>query len=806
MNKKSTCRTITIITIFAVIFTVFAAFSGVENMQVHAASETDVNKPATVTNGPLNIRSGPGTNYKVLGTIQKGKSITVLSKMKNSKGELWYKYKYTSSKYGYLSAEYVKIKETSVKDKTISFVRKAYVKTSTLKVRSGPASSYSQLGTLKKGKAIYIKQKVTKSSGAVWYQFVYDGKKAYVNGNYVSLTNVVSEKTLDRKAVVFDGPLNVRSGPGTGYEAIASLPDGAAVKVNLQVKKTDGSLWYRYKYNSSKSGYISADYVELTNIVSESEFLRKGTVKSTRLIVRDGPGSVNNKIGVLKKAANIYITEKVKVISGITWYGFTYKGQTAYVNGNYVTLTNIVSEKNIERRGTVTATVNVRSGPHKSYKKLDQFEKGKTVTVIQEIKKTDGAVWYKFKCSSTQNGYIHSGYLDVTDDVTFKLGTVVTDQGVSLNVRSGPGTGYSKTGSLASGSIVTVLDSKKASNGKVWYKFQYSSSKAGWICSDYVTVKEVTSSIEFEEYMDEQGFPESYKPGLRALKAEHPKWVFKAYNVGCSWAEAVDAENRKPGTNVVSSSSPKSYRSKDKDCYNSKTGVWSRYDGGWYSAHTDVIKYYMDPRNFMNENGIYQFLTHKYDSDTQNAETVNAVVAGTFMETRKPGNGWSSFAALINAAGKNSDVNPNVLAAMIIQEQGTKGTSGSISGTVKGYKGYYNFLNVGAWTTSSMSAVERGLWYAKQQGWNTEYRSILGGGKIYAENYVERNQYTFYTKKFNVMNGTDKIATHQYMTNVQGAYGEGYQLKKAFPDNYNKALTFIIPVYNNMPSSPCDLP
>ena len=105
-----------------------------------------------------------------------------------------------------------------------------------------------------------------------------------------------------------------------------------------------------------------------------------------------------------------------------------------------------------------------------------------------------------------------------------------------------------------------------------------------------------------------------------------------------------------------------------------------------------------------------------------------------------------------------------------------------------------------------MSAVERGLWYAKQQGWNTEYKSILGGGKIYADNYVERNQYTFYTKKFNVMNGVDKIATHQYMTNVQGAYGEGYQLKKAFPDNYNKALTFIIPVYDNMPSSPCDLP
>ena len=73
----------------------------------------------------------------------------------------------------------------------------------------------------------------------------------------------------------------------------------------------------------------------------------------------------------------------------------------------------------------------------------------------------------------------------------------------------------------------------------------------------------------------------------------------------------------------------------------------------------------MDPRNFLNDNGIYQFMTHKYDSSTQNANTVAAVVKGTFMETRKPGGGYSSFASLINDAGKAANVNPNVLAAMI---------------------------------------------------------------------------------------------------------------------------------------------
>ena len=550
---------------------------------------------------------------------------------------------------------------------------------------------------------------------------------------------------------------------------------------------------------------MSGEFVELTKIVTEAKLTRKALVTSSTLKVRNGAGSENKHIGTLEKGDAVFISKKMELVSGVTWYQIKFEGKTAYINGKFVKLTEITKETALNKKGTIKAATNVRSGPKKTYDLLGKVEKGKTITFTKMIENINGGVWYEYKYSSDQYGYIHGDYVKMSVTLTFKQGTITTDSGISLNVRSDAGSEYSKLGSLASGAIVAVLGSKKASDGKVWYNYQFSSSKKGWICSDYVKIENVKSESEFEEYMDEQGFPDSFKPYLRVLKAEHPKWVFKAYDVGCTWKTAVDKENAKPGLNVIDTSLPKSWRSKDSDCYNAKTGVWSRYDGRWYSAHTDVIRYYMDPRNFLNDDEIYQFLTHKYNAETQNIETVKAVVKGTFMETRKPG-GWKTFAALINAAGKNSGVNPNVLAAMIIQEQGSKGTSGLISGTYSGYKGYYNFLNIGAYTTSTMTAVQRGLWYAKQQGWNTEYKSIKGGADIYHDNYVDQNQYLFYTKKFNVMNGTDKIGSHQYMTNVQGAYGEALQLKKAFPDNYSKALTFIIPVYDSMPLSPCDLP
>ncbi len=805
MTIKCKYRSVAAIIAMVMAFTVFTICLGSDDMKSYAASETKMSISGTVKDGPLNVRSGPGTSYSKLGSIAKGKTIVVLTKQTNSKGEVWYKFQYNSSKKGYVSADYIKLKETATTDKVSSFTRKAKVSSQTLKVRAGSDTVYSHIGTLKKNEVIYITKKVKKATGKTWYRFSYDGGNGYVNADYVTLTTIVSESKVDRVAVVKEGPLNVRSGPGTSYSKLGSLTEGKRFQAIQKVKKTDGSQWYKLQYSSSKTGYVSADYVSLTNIVKEETFVRKGIVTRSTLNVRTAAGPSNKQIGTLKKGAAVYISKSQIITSGAKWYEIEFEDHKAYVHSGYIELTDIVSETSMSKKSTVVAGVNVRSGPHKKYDKLGTAAKGDVITVLAKVKNTDNAYWYKFKMNSGKYGYVHSNYVQLGVGVSFKMGTITTDSGINLNVRSGAGTGYSKLGSIPSGSVVTVLGSKKDTSGKLWYKYQFSSSKLGWICSDYVKVQTIVSSPEFESYMDKQGFPDSYKPALRALKADHPKWVFKSYDVGCTWATAVKKENAKPGLNVIDTSLPKSWRSKDSDCYNSKTGVWSRYDGRWYSAHTDVIRYYMDPRNFLNENGIYQFLTHKYNSETQSVETVLAVVDGTFLETRKP-DGWKTFAGLINAAGKNTGVNPNVLAAMIIQEQGTKGTSGLISGTYSGYKGYYNFLNIGAYTTSTMTAVQRGLWYAKQQGWNSEYKSIKGGAETYHDNYVERNQYTFYTKKFNVMNGSDKIGSHQYMTNVQGAYGEAVQLRKAFPDNYNKALTFIIPVYDSMPDNACDLP
>lgn len=663
---------------------------------------------------------------------------------------------------------------------------------------------------------------------------------------FMPMTDIGKSYAAGETAKVTASLLNVRSGAGTGYSKIGTLKKGKTFTVTGTAKDKSGVKWYKFKYSSKKNGYVSSKYVDIKAPTVTSVSNLKGTVntKSDPLTVRSGAGSSYKKLGTLAKGKTFTITGKAKDSSGVWWYRFTYSGKNGFVSSKYVktkstaisssssstsngsssssgTSSTGSSETGINLMGTVNTAndpLTVRSGPGSSYSSIGTLKKGTTFVITSKAKDSSGKYWYKFDYGDTV-GYVSSSYVTTSsagssssaEAVTFKVGTTTAESGV--NVRSGAGTSYSVLTVLSKGSVVTVTGSAKASNDKVWYEYKYSSSKSGYICSDYLSVKTITSDKEFEAYMTTQGFPESYKAGLRALHAEHPEWVFKAVKVGYSWKDALDKESV-VGRNLVSSSAPTKHRSTASGSYNSKTKKWTRFDGSWYAANSKVIAYYMDPRNFLDESGIYQFMTHSYDSKSQNSNTVAAVIKGSFMQSKKPGGGYSTYSALIRDAGKAAKVNPNVLAAMIIQEQGWNGSS-LVSGTYKGYTGYYNFFNIGAYTTSTMNAVQRGLWYAKGSGkgatsysrpWNTPYKSIKGGAQFYYEEYVSNNQDSYYSKKFNVYNGKSNVGSHQYMTFVAAAASEGNIVKRAYESNSNYPVVFEIPVYNSMPATNCVLP
>lgn len=370
----------------------------------------------------------------------------------------------------------------------------------------------------------------------------------------------------------------------------------------------------------------------------------------------------------------------------------------------------------------------------------------------------------------------------------------------TLNVRSGPGTDTTILGVLGKGEQVTIL----ADAGEGWWQISYQSG-IGYVSKTYITnVHTVEVDEGYTGTLIASGFPKDYAEALTTLHGKYPNWTFQPVLTGLEWTDVIDKESAL-GVNLVSISGDDAQKSTAAGAYNWSTNTWTGYDGAsWVCASREMVAYCMDPRNFLNEASIFQFATNAYQ-ESQTATGVAALLAGSFMAgdyTEVDGT-IRNYPADFVTIGSSVNVNPYHLAARVLQEQGTRGTSGSISGTVQGYEGYYNYFNVKAYPANGLTAVQNGLAHAREMGWSTRYASLSGGASTVAD-YVNRGQNTIYFEKFNVVTSSN-LYGHQYMTNVQGAISEGINMKKAYTSD-QEAVTFLIPVYNNMPATACSMP
>ena len=386
-----------------------------------------------------------------------------------------------------------------------------------------------------------------------------------------------------------------------------------------------------------------------------------------------------------------------------------------------------------------------------------------------------------------------------------------------LNVRSGAGTGYSKTGTVSYGDSLTILSETTDSSGAKWYKISCG-NLTGYVSAAYVQLtssgSQGSSDADFESYMTKQGFPESYKPYLRKLHEQHPKWIFTAQKLGVNWNTALK-EECVVGRNLVHSSALASWKSMEKGAYDFNGGYWYGLDGSWVAASKEIIMYYMDPRNFLNDTYIFMFENQSYDPSYQTENGVKTILADTFMsgsytcpDTKKK----YTYSQTFMDAAKKSGVSPYHLASRCRNEQGVNGAPQSL-GTVKGYENYFNFFDIQAYATSIMTAAEMGCKYAKTTNptyllpWTNQYKSIVGGSIFLGTGYITKGQDTLYLQKFDMVDGGNGLYYHQYMTCVFGQANEAISLKNAYSqDILNSAMEFKIPVYNNMPDKLCPKP
>ena len=172
-----------------------------------------------------------------------------------------------------------------------------------------------------------------------WYKIKYNNLTGYVSSQYVSVntssdTSSSSASTQNKVGTVTaSSSLNIRSGAGTNYSIIGSLPSKASVQI---LETLNG--WYKIKYNNL-TGYVSSQYVSVntssdTSLNSPSTQNKVGTVTaSPSLNIRSGAGTNYSIIGSLPSKASVQILE---TLNG--WYKIKYNNLTGYVSSQYVSV------------------------------------------------------------------------------------------------------------------------------------------------------------------------------------------------------------------------------------------------------------------------------------------------------------------------------------------------------------------------------------------------------------------------------------------------------------------------------------
>ncbi|MDD4796025.1 MAG: dockerin type I domain-containing protein [Bacilli bacterium] len=410
---------------------------------------------------------------------------------------------------------------------------------------------------------------------------------------------------------------------------------------------------------------------------------------------------------------------------------------------------------------------------------------------------------------------------DVMADTTYIKGTI--NAGKNTNVYSNPSTSSSvlrnDTGYIINLNYPETFEILSEENDFYKIYFQYSSFyHTGYIPKNNSLVKKEIFNIEDTTVnnMRDLGFDDTYAYKLAVLKTINTHWEFIAVKNVPNWNSVISGETSDPSKNLLDSSNT-ALRSTVDEAY--QDGEWKNYEPGWFAASVQTVKYYMDPRNFLNEGHILMFEQLDFNEKVHTNSVIDIAISkhniSIFPSAFKCNNKtapcndqipMSYREAFIEAAkkseGSNININPIHMIARINLEQGWNfGTK--VNGNHDDFPGYYNFFNINAYAYDGKSALIRALEYARTSEWNSPYATIKGGAKFLYDKYTNptTGQDTNYFQKFNVINSSNYYR-NQYMQNIRAPYTESYSAYKSYYEGgvIQEKIVFKIPVYDGMPA------
>ena len=454
----------------------------------------------------LKLRESGSSSADVLTYMPHGTIVEVLSDSGS-----WYQVRTLGGTVGYCSAQYLTRlddeitttttpTETSGQSDPDAVVATGEVTGSSVNVRSGPSTSASVLGSLKKGDGVEII-----SQNGDFYRIVYDGDTAYISASYVRVTGTVATSTPRPTATPDSGSSSGDLEEGEALiadsgTALMGDPSGSVIYEYLSrndvvtILDTEGS-YYLVRTEDGETGYVAKSAVKAAETETPSptetpesggSSSRQGTIKlsssSSNLNLRQGPSTSTDVLATLRHGQSVTVTGE----SG-DWYAIEVSGYAGYVMKTYVTFSEDEESSSgssevfpaVIRLSSSSSTVNVRSGAGTNYSKIGSLTNGASVNVV-----ASNGDWYRIEYGNGY-GYVMKTYVQLVSSGS--SGSSSEDEDVltavttaAVNLREEGTTSSDKLGTYPKGTRVVVLE-----KGSSWSRVDISGNE-GYMKNTYL--------------------------------------------------------------------------------------------------------------------------------------------------------------------------------------------------------------------------------------------------------------------------------------------------------------------------------
>ena len=319
-----------------------------------------------VGNSRLNVRNKSSMSGKIIGKLYTGNKVEIKGENGN-----WYKINY-KGKTAYISKKYVKVSSKVIAEvEECSDVFKAQIG---FNVRTGPSTSYSQIGRLIKGQVFQVKGKC--SNG--WYQIQYGSKTGYVSNKYLDKMEdgatdpqVIGTAKVDTKSTK-DPYLAIRQGQGTENKKLDKAKTGTELQILADKSPVKG--WTKVRYNNL-TGYAYTKWLVIGETPDTDEAPVITCVDELKVTVGDKLSLTDLNLAVNDKEDG-NITDKAKID--------TSKVDTSKV-GEYEIKITVEDSKGNKAEKTVKVIVQQKDDAAPVIKSKDEL----TLTVGDKLSITD---------------------------------------------------------------------------------------------------------------------------------------------------------------------------------------------------------------------------------------------------------------------------------------------------------------------------------------------------------------------------------------------------------------------------------